>query len=197
MDDSLLVRRMLAGEEVAFDEFFNGYFPRLFRFACSRVGDPDAAEEIVQATLVIALRKLATWRGEAPLFTWLCTFCRHEISAHYRRLGKHAEVTSMDDVPEIRAQLEAITARAADRPDTALDKEELARLVRLTLDYLPVRYGDVLEWKYIECVPVAEIAARLRATPKAAESLLTRARAAFREGFTALTGWSMPDILAD
>jgi RNA polymerase sigma-70 factor (ECF subfamily) len=48
------------------------------------------------------------------------------------------------------------------------------------MDALPTRYGEVLEWKYIDGMPVAEIARRLEIGPKAAESLLTRARVAFR-----------------
>lgn len=143
------------------------------------------------------MRKLATWRGEAALFTWLCTLCRHEISAYYRGQGRLSEVRLIDDVPEIRGRLEALTASASDRPDVALDRQEVARLVRLTLDYLPTRYGDVLEWKYLEGLAVADIAQRLRSTPKAAESLLTRARAAFREGFATLTGRTLTHVVSE
>jgi RNA polymerase sigma-70 factor (ECF subfamily) len=71
-----LVRRMLGGDEVAFDEFFADYFPRLFRFAVLRLRDPDAAEDLVQNSLIAGVRNLGSWRGEATLFTWLCTICR-------------------------------------------------------------------------------------------------------------------------
>ena len=47
-------------------------------------------------------------------------------------------------------------------------------------------YGDALEWKYLEGLAVREIADRLGLTAKAAESLLARAREAFRDGFSAL-----------
>lgn len=59
--------------------------------------------------------------------------------------------------------------------------------MHVTLDRLPGSYANALEWKYVEGLPVAEIAGRLGLSPKAAESLLTRARTAFREGFVALT----------
>ena len=59
-------------------------------------------------------------------------------------------------------------------------------MIQATLDYLPSHYGNVLEWKYIEDNSVAEIAARLDIAPKAAESLLTRARKAFREAIVAV-----------
>lgn len=193
MDDSTLVRRILGGDEGAFDAFFDAYFARLYRFALARVGDADAAEEVTQAALAIAVRKLYTWRGEAALFTWLCTLCRHEIAGHYRRLERRPDVRSIDDHPEIRAALDALAASETDRPDAAFDRGEVARLVQLTLDHLPARYGDVLEWKYIHGLAVREIAARLDASPKSVESLLTRARQAFREAFAVVTERLAPD----
>jgi len=66
-------------------------------------------------------------------------------------------------------------------------RDETARLVHLLLDRLPPRYAAALEWKYIEGLSVAEIAARFDLTTKATESMLTRAREAFREGFSILT----------
>jgi RNA polymerase sigma-70 factor, ECF subfamily len=185
-DDRTLVTQMLAGREDAFAEFFDVYFPRLYRFALARVGNEDGAEEIAQATMIQAMRKVGSWRGEAALFTWLCTLCRHEISSYCQRFNR-PEVVVLDDAPEIRARLEALAADA-DTPHGALERRELQRFVQLTLDYLPSRYGDVLEWKYINGLSVREIAERLNASAKSVESLLTRARLAFRDGFTALTG---------
>ena len=90
--DRALARRVLRGDEAAFDEFFDAYSSRLYRFAAARTGrGGDAAEEIVQLTLTKVLRKLSTYRGEAALFTWLCTFCRHEISAHHVRRERVAD----------------------------------------------------------------------------------------------------------
>lgn len=48
MSDLALVRRLIAGDEAAFDEFFTVYFPRLYRFALPRLGgNEDASEEVV------------------------------------------------------------------------------------------------------------------------------------------------------
>jgi RNA polymerase sigma-70 factor (ECF subfamily) len=180
---------MLAGDERAFDEFFDGHFPGLYRFALTRLDhDEDSAEEVAQATICKAITKLGTYRGEAALFTWLCTFCRHEISALYRR-GKatpRRQVDLIEDTPDVRAALESLAA-SYEEPDAALDRAEVSRLVQVVLDRLPRHYGDALEWKYLEGLPVKEIATRLRLSPKAAESLLTRAREAFRDAFAAIT----------
>jgi RNA polymerase sigma-70 factor, ECF subfamily len=180
-----LVRRMLGGDEGAFDEFFADYFPRLFRFAVLRLRDPDAAEDIVQTSLIAAVRHLSSWRGEASLFTWLCTICRREIAAWQKRTSRRVIVSIEDDDPSLRAALDSISA-AADRPDAGLARADTGRIVQLALDHLPPRYSRALEWKYLEELSVDDIAGRLQCTPKAAESLLTRARDAFRDAFAAI-----------
>jgi RNA polymerase sigma-70 factor (ECF subfamily) len=188
MTDLALARRLLAGDEAAFDEFFAAYAPRLYRFALGRLdGNEDAAEEIVQRVLIRGLERLRSYKGEAALLTWLCTICRHEIAAFRERQGRAREVSLFDDRPELRAMLDALGAADMADPETQLRRRELTGLVQLTLDHLPGRYGEVLEWRYIHGLSVDEIARRLDVGYKAAESLLTRARAAFREGFSFVT----------
>jgi RNA polymerase sigma-70 factor (ECF subfamily) len=180
-----LARRLRIGEESAFAEFFAVYFPRIYRFARVRLGgDDDAAEEVAQTALIKALQKIDGFRGEAALFSWLCTFCRHEISAWLRRKGRTAPAPLADDSIEARAVLDAIAALSTDDPEQEFERRELSRLVHTTLDHLPGRYGDALAWKYLEGTPVEEIGRRLGLGYKAAESLLTRARQTFREAFT-------------
>jgi RNA polymerase sigma-70 factor (ECF subfamily) len=150
--------------------------------------DAMAAEEAVQATLCRAVSAVSGYRGEASLFTWLCTICRNEIHAWHERRGIASQRVSLtEDSPEIRAALESLAATADDGPESALHRRELGRLVQVTLDNLPASYGNALEWKYIQGLSVKEIAARLDLGPKAAESLLTRAREAFREAFAVVT----------
>ena len=194
MSDLAQARRLLAGDESAFEEFFAGYFPRLYRFAHARLaGNEDAAEEIAQATLIRAINKLHTYRGEAALFTWLCTLCRREIAAWRERNGKIAEIPLADDHPPTRAALEVLAA-FGENPETELRRRELSGLVQAILDHLPGHYGDALEWKYIEGLSVGEIADRLGVSYKAAESMLSRARQAFRKGFALVSDAGLPGL---
>lgn len=187
--DRALVRRLLAGDELAFKEFFDRHFPGIYRFALVRLrGDADAAEEVAQMTMCKAISKLDTYRGEAQLFTWLCTFCRHEISAFCRKFRRFPQpVPLTEENPEIRAALDSLAALEDDDPESVAQRNEIGRLVRVALDHLPQRYGNALEWKYLEGLSVKEIAQRMEIGPKAAESLLTRARNAFRDGFSSLS----------
>jgi RNA polymerase sigma-70 factor (ECF subfamily) len=187
-DDKHLAERMLKGDQRAFDEFFRGYFDRLFRFALVRMNhDRDAAEDVVQQTLCKAVEKIGLYRGEAALFTWLCRICRNTIVDTFRAADRpRANVIPFEENEEVRLALESLSGLETDEPERRLINQQLSRLVRVVLDYLPRRYGQVLEWKYIEGHSVNEIAEFLGVAPKAAESTLTRARNAFKEGFAAL-----------
>jgi RNA polymerase sigma-70 factor, ECF subfamily len=189
-----LARRIVAGNESASEEFFAEYFPRLYRFARIRLGgDDQGAEEVVQSTLIRAVRKLHTFRGEAALFTWLCTLCRREIGVWLVRKGRSPEVSLAEDHPSARVAFDAAASLASADPESEASRRELSRLVQVTLDHLPRRYGQALEWKYIQGLSVDEIAARLGVGYKAAESLLTRARGAFRDAFAIVAGvWPFP-----
>ena len=180
--DRALARRILGGDEGAFRALFDAYFPRLYRFALVRLrGDHDAATDVVQQTFCKAIEGLDTYRGEAALYTWFCQICRNAIFDHCRRRkvdGRY--MLPLEDRPDLRAVLESMSAPATERPDVAAWQADVQRLIQATMDALPPRYGDVLEWKYVDGMPVAEIARRLEIGPKAAESLLTRARVAFR-----------------
>jgi len=185
--DRALAHRVAAGDAEAFDAFFKEYFPRLFRFTLTRTnGNADLAEEVVQQTMCKVVRKMDKFRGEALLFTWLCQICRNELAAVFRRHGIREELTvPYEDVPEVRAALESITARPND-PEAIRTADELARFVRVTLAHLPGNYSSALELKYIRGCSVDEIGEHLNISTKAAESILSRARAAFKEGFRSL-----------
>ena len=188
-DDRDLVSRLLRGDEEAFDFFVDEYYPRLYRFAFIRVGsDAEVAQDVVQSTFQKVIPKLRSYRAEATLFSWMCSFCRFEVAAFWRGKGRQAhEIDLVEEAPHIQAALESLAA-LEEGPDTAVERKEISRLVRVTLDYLPIHYGNVLEWKYIQDLSVRDIAARMETTEKAVESLLTRARSAFRDGFSAVMG---------
>lgn len=192
--DHELVERLLRGDARAFDAFFNEYYPKLYRFVKRRMrGDAAGAEDVAQATLCRALGSLQGYRGEAALFTWLCTLCRRELSARWHESKAFMPAELAEDDPEVRAALDSLLADGMD-PVAETDREQLRETIRAALDYLPASYADVLEWKYIRELSVADIAARLGRSVKATESLLTRAREAFRESFSLLRGETAGDL---
>jgi len=142
------------------------------------------------------VQKMGSFRGEALLFTWLCQICRNEMVTTYRQRGiQDSQTVRLEDHPAIQAALESISVDI-DTPEKNRTQEELARFVRLTLEYLPTKYATALELKYIRGCSVDEIGEQLNISTKAAESVLSRARAAFKEGFRSLWDFD-PDFLLD
>ncbi|MEZ5562155.1 MAG: RNA polymerase sigma factor [Gammaproteobacteria bacterium] len=198
MESTELVAAMLKGDERAFSAFFDSYFPRVYRFALPRLGgDADAAAEVVQATLVKAMRKLADFRGDASLFTWVCQICRHEVVDWLRAQRRHADkIVLMEDSPELKAAVESIAAPGMEEPGARYSQAETRRLIRSVLDRLPPRYGDALEMKYVEGLSVDEIGVELGIGTTATQSLLARARVAFRDALESVFGAAAQDVLA-
>lgn len=186
-DDAELVRRLRRGDEEAFEELFDATFHPLYRFALIRVDhDHELAKELAQAAICRGFEKLATYRGEAPIFSWLCAICRFEITAHFRHLKRQPPTVSLpEDSPDASGALDSL-GRDDDDPEKQALRGEVARLVHVTIDHLPRRYALALEWRYTDHLGVPEIAARLAISYKAAESLLSRARQAFKDGFAGI-----------
>lgn len=190
LDDKRLVKQLLANDEQAFDRFFSDNFARLYRFALTRLpDDPDGTREVVQIALTKAIAKLHTYRGESALFTWLCAITRNEMSdwlAKQSRYRQHIVLT--EDFPEIQAAVDSFQAPQSDNPERNYQRAELVRLIQVALDRLPPKYGNVLEWKYIEGYSVREIAVKLELGDEATQSLLARAKRAFSDVYGSLSG---------
>lgn len=195
LNDKKLVKQMLAGNQAAFDQFFEENFSRLYRFALARIPeDPDSVQEIVQSTLAKAIRNLRQYRAESMLHTWLCSICRNEINDWCKKTGRRrSHIVLTEDSASIRAIVESMHSDEAE-PESSASRTELTRLIQVALDQLPAKYGDALEWKYMEGYSVKEIAGRLKIGPEAAQSLLARAKRAFKEVYVTLAGTLPPTI---
>ncbi len=88
-DDDDLVARMRAGEQRAFNQFFDAYAVRIGKFAARRSAlDQSAVEDVVQLTMINAMQKLASFRGESSMFTWLSTICRNHLADARRKAAR-------------------------------------------------------------------------------------------------------------
>ncbi|WP_439101632.1 RNA polymerase sigma factor [Congregibacter sp.] len=179
--DRALADSLRNGDERQFDRFFNEYYPRLYRFVLTRTqGDEELAQDMAQTTLINGVRGLGGYRGDASLFSWLCQICRNELSGHYRKLGRTVDTSATDDDGEVSI-MELLQAGHETDPDAVAERVQLIERVQAILDDLPERYGEALEWKYIRGESVDDIASQLGVTVLAAQSLLARARTAFRD----------------
>lgn len=171
---------MLNGDERALRQFMDDYFPRLYRYAWHRLDNAADVDDVVQATLSQAARRLETYRGEATLLTWLVQICRHEISRSLERASRSDMMVPFLNDEYLRAVVEQVADEGLS-PEMEASRREVICLVQFALDQLPERYARALELKYVLGYGSREIARELGSTDEAAQSLLARARRAFRE----------------
>jgi len=181
MDEQDLVQRMRRGEQRAFDQFFDAYAARLGAFAARRSAlDAAAIEDVVQMSMINAMRGLGTFRGGSSLFTWLCQICRNQLADIRRKSARQPQMQSLEDLTEEKplAQIIQLTDFRDPLDECATDAERGA--VRHAINGLPPRYARILELRYGDELTVPEIARVLQISESAAESQLVRARQAFR-----------------
>lgn len=183
LPDRALVKAVLAGDAAAFRQFFDENYDRLFRFLMPLLSNNHhAAEDVVQQTMSKALANLHTYRGEAQLFTWLCRVGRNQAVDWKRANFRHAErAVSLDENLAVRSEVAAKPDKQQNAPDSRAERDEQSAMVHEALDLLPPKYGDILEWKYIQGLTAKEIAARMEMGVEAVNSTLARAKRAFRD----------------
>jgi len=165
-------------------EFYDEHFPAVYRFVlCRTRGDHAEAEEIVGDVFYQAFRDIEGYDAEHPPGPWLLGIARHRTTDALRRKGRRSDLTgSFTPTPE-EGDEAFFDLEAADLPESALEREEVARLVEWVLSELPPEYGRILRLRYVDELPVTEGARATSLTPKAAEAKLFRARNGFRDAF--------------
>jgi RNA polymerase sigma-70 factor (ECF subfamily) len=183
--------RALRGDAAAVQAMADALLEPLYRFCLYRVGrNRHLCEEVVQETLVLALRDLERYdppRANNNIFPWITGLARNEI---HRVLNRERATVSLEAVwAKVDRELLSLYARLDAEPfaDEVLLREETRELVNATMSQLPPHYREALEAKYVTGKSVRDLAALWRTTEKAVESQLTRARKAFRATFLVLT----------
>jgi RNA polymerase sigma-70 factor (ECF subfamily) len=165
---------ILDGDVDAWRAWYSAYFDRLARYVRWRCGGlADLAQDVTQETWLAAIRRLRSFDpGRGPFFAWLrgiaANAARNACRARRRQGQRCRSLVVGDDSP----------GPTVDRAAT-----EKAERVALALAALPDHYEAVLRAKYLDQMTVEQIALAEGTSPKGVESLLTRARQAFRSAY--------------
>ena len=183
-DETDLVQGMLRGEQRAFDEFFDSYAGRLGAFAARRSSlDASALEDVVQVTMINAIRGLGSFRGGSSLFTWLCQICRNHLADARRKTERQPKAQSLEEMTARKPSAEIVELIDYRDPLEECTQDSTRNNVRHTINQLPASYARILELRYGDDLTVPEIARLLQLSESAAESRLVRARQAFRDSW--------------
>jgi RNA polymerase sigma-70 factor (ECF subfamily) len=162
---------VLAGDEQAWRALYVGAFDGLRAYAhwrCAGLG--DLADEVVQETWLVAVRRIRSFAPESGSFNgWLRGIAANVLRNHLRRQVHR------------NGRARPVPTGTVEPADVPLQRREEAERVARTLAELPEHYEAVLRAKYLDGQSGADIAAERVESSKAVESLLNRARQAFRE----------------
>lgn len=149
--------------------------PEVYRYLAGRCGSTGLAEELTSATFVQAA--LSCSRGEVPDLSvaWLITVARNKLIDHWRREAVADRARSVVERPVVDN---------IDPWETVIDKSR----ANSVLAGLPPHYRAALTLRYLDDLSVPECAEHLRKSVRSTESLLVRARAAFRRHYEATGG---------
>ena len=173
--DSRMLSAAATGDRDAVRWLLDDVAPTVYGFIFARVGaDQGAAEDLLQETLLEAVRSHASFRGDSQASTWLCSIARRRVARHFEAERK-AELT----YSRLRAVRDEPSYDEADEMDR---RDEVAR----ALGRLSPLHRQVLVLKYLDDLAVPEIAKATGRTRTQVQSLLQRAR----EGLRAELGFS-------
>jgi RNA polymerase sigma-70 factor (ECF subfamily) len=172
-DERRLVAAVLHRDRKAAAEFVSRYVDAVYGYVSRRLAPrADLVDDIVQDVFLVALEKLETFTGQAPVSAWLIGIARHKVEDFYRALLREPEPFG-DDLAEASPSDDP-------HPDEVIDAVRVQEKTRRILEQLPAAYSAALLWRYWEKRSAKEMASETARTEKAIERLLARARASFR-----------------
>ena len=169
-DEVDLLAAVAAGEPAAVRRLLDDVAPIVYGFLYARVGgDRATAEDLLQETLLEAVRSAPGFRGESALSTWLCTIARRRLARHYET-ERRAEAARRG----LRLVGEDEVAEGLEEAD---QRDEVVR----ALGRLSPAHRQVLILKYLDGLAVVSIAEEMGRSAVQVQSLLARARESLRQ----------------
>lgn len=168
--DAEVVARVLAGDQEHYALLVRRYQEMLYRHALGMVGDPDAAADLVQDSLVKGYTSLSRCQDPARFGAWVFRILRNRCLDYLkdRRRGNQ----SLED--------EASFAVASDDPDLDLDRAEARRAVTTALEALPEAQREAFLLKHVDGRSYEEMEEMLGASVSALKMRVKRAREALQ-----------------
>jgi RNA polymerase sigma-70 factor (ECF subfamily) len=173
-NDAELVAHILAGSDEHFDLLYGSYFPRVYRFALKRLGDPAEAEDVTQEVFLTVFRALASFEGKSTLLVWIFGITRNTVNRRFR--GARVKLDSLDaeGAHEVPARAPA-TDRVVEARRLIDQCEEV-----IENDLTPLQ-RRIFHLKHLRRQPIRAIALALGKSDDAIKANLYRMRNAISE----------------
>ncbi len=165
------------------DAWVDLYGDVLFRYALARVADEDAARDLVQDTLVAAVRARGAFGGRSSPRTWLVGILKHKIADLFRRRAREAPPDEADpeqDLFDTGGRWRTPPGRWRTDPSELASRRQFWQILGRCLSELPSRQAGAFALRELEGYDTAQLCQELGVTPTNAWVLLHRARLGLR-----------------
>ncbi len=182
-NETELIGRMQAGDATAVAELSSTYGPRIHQLAFRYLKNWEDAEEVAQDVLLKVHRKIALFRGDAALSSWIYRITFNTAMSRLRtsRFSRPHEVQAVDiatENGEVTPQEPADWSSLAD--DHVLRAQMRTSLIE-ALTHLPEVYRTPVILRDIQGLSTEEASAVLKVKPQTLKSRLHRGRLILRE----------------
>jgi RNA polymerase sigma-70 factor (ECF subfamily) len=178
MSDADLVRQTLAGHNPAYEELVRRWAGRVTALCHAKLGQRDAADDLVQEALLRGYRSLHSLTDANKFGSWLCGIavrvCLDWLKSKARTQAPFSTLGAEQN-PE-----RYLCSRPEDNGEALAHAEELQHLM-VEVEGLPEELREVLMFYYYDDVTYRELADMLGVSPATVNARLTRARALLRE----------------
>jgi len=172
--DAELVQQIMNGSREHFELLYESYFPRVYRFALKRLGDPAEAEDVTQEVFFTVHRALPSYQGTAPLLIWIFGITRNTVNRRFRRVRPRLESLDADEAREI--------AGRNTPTDRAVDARRMLALCEAVIenDLTPLQ-RRIFHLKHLRRQSIRNIAGALGKSEDAIKANLYRMRRAIAQ----------------
>jgi len=180
--DVAAMKRLAAGEESALAEIVERHKKRVLNVAYRYVGDPVGAEDLAQEAFIRVFRARKSYKPSAKFSTWLYRIVTNLCLSALRK-AQVRKAFSLDSGLE-SDEGEYHTDRSAqenDGPETSIEREELAGIVRSAVQSLPENQRIAIILNRYAGLGYQEVAKSMNLSSVAIKSLLNRARNNLKE----------------
>ena len=178
-----LIRRCLAGDQLAWEAIVRQYRRKVFNVAYKFVGKHDAAEDLTQDIFLKIFKSLDTFDRRANFQTWLISVSRNLCIDHYRSVRKERETIDREvDTSELSA------AAPGQSQIAALEQRDRVELLREALASLPKTLRTAVLMRDLQELSYHEIARELRLPEGTVKSRINRGRSELARQIRKLRG---------
>ena len=183
MNEKELVLAAKGGDRDAFNELISNYTDRIYRLAWKLSGNEEDASDIFQETFLKAVDNIDSFRAESSFGTWLYTIAMNVMRTCFAKRKKMQLKPIEEYMPDHSNGTNSKMLDWGD-PHDLFENTQLREIIDSFLMEMPTENSTPFILRYLEEMPVKDIAGVMDLSVAAVKSRILRARLALREHLT-------------